>query len=104
MSSARPSLAASLHWDCKISLHTTGMRQALTPRPRFNVLAAHVESHLQPSNGPWRSFRGDSRLSPLPSLWAPGPGTPSGSSLGTKQLLNKCLLNEGTMENKQRRQ
>lgn len=64
--------------------------------PRLSTLAAHIGSRLPPSNSPWQSSEGDFGLAVSPSLhmgsW--GQGTPSDSSLGTKQLLNKCLLNE----------
>lgn len=99
MSLARPSLAASLHRDCKIGLHVTAVGQAPTLCPQLSTLAAHVWSHLQPSNSLQQSIWGRFRfVFPSPAYGLLRPGTTSDSSLGTKQLLNKCLLSERTHE------
>lgn len=91
-------LAASLHGDRKISLHATAVDR-LSHCPWLITLAAHVWSHLQPSNSPWQSMWDfGSSVFPSPACGLLGPGTISDSTLGTKQLLNKRLLNEWTHE------
>lgn len=98
MSWARHPLAASLHGDWKIGLHVAAMGRALSPQ--LGTLTAHVWSHRQPFYNLCSTFGGGFGLSvfPSPGCGLLGPGTTSDSSLGTEQLLNKCLLNEWTHE------